>query len=81
MASRDRKTDETAGKPGRTGKQLQIWIPAPLRDALDAATKTQRRPLTTEVIIALEEHLAKLGLWPPAEAQEPAERRTRPKGS
>jgi len=29
-----------------------------------------RRPMTTEIQIALEEHLAKYKLWPPSEGEE-----------
>lgn len=59
--------------PQRTGKPLHVWLDPPLRDALDTLLTQTRRSLTTEVSIALEEHLKKAGLWPPAQTGEEGE--------
>src|SRR4051794_35774659 len=74
-----RKTRPKAGDtpprkaPQRSGKPLNVWLDAALRDAIDLLLTRTRRTLTTEVSIALEEHLKKAGLWPPLEAQEGAQ--------
>jgi hypothetical protein len=57
-------------KPRRAGVPLNVWLPRELRKALDALLVRTRRPLTTEVVIALEKHLEEAGLWPPAEGEE-----------
>lgn len=51
-------------KPNRKGKPLSIWLDPVLRDAIDQLAEKNRRPLTTEVAIALEKHLRESGLWP-----------------
>lgn len=64
-----RKRDDSEGqakRPRRTGVPLHIYVPPELRDAMDAAADANRRKLTQEVIIALEDHLKKQGRWPPA---------------
>jgi predicted DNA-binding protein len=60
----DAKKKNGKKKPARSGKPLHVWIPAELRDALDALSEKTRRHLTSEVVIALENHLAANGLWP-----------------
>lgn len=52
-------------KPNRKGKPLNVWVPPAMRDAIDLLAERNRRLVTTEVIIALEEYLTKAGLWPP----------------
>lgn len=59
----------------RSGRPLHVWIPEELRGAIDAAAAQNRRPLRTEVEIALERYLAEIGLWPPDK------RRTQPPSS
>jgi predicted transcriptional regulator len=51
----------------RVGKALNVWISDALRDALDTLAERTRpkAPLTAHVETALEEYLAKHGLWPP----------------
>lgn len=49
----------------RKGRPLNVWIDEPLRDAIDKACELNRRNITEEVAIALEEYLAKMRLWPP----------------
>jgi hypothetical protein len=44
---------------------LGLRLSGHLVDLVRALAKKNRRPLTTEVTIALEEYLAKHGLWPP----------------
>lgn len=68
MPRRDKQTAGARKKPRRTGRNLQAWIPAELRDAVDASANRNRRSLTTEVIIALEKYLSSEGLWPPPSA-------------
>jgi hypothetical protein len=57
-------------KPNRSGVPLHVYIPPELRAVIDAMAGSNRRPLTTEVIIALENHARAAGLWPPP-AEEP----------
>lgn len=40
-------------------KSLNIWIPTELHAALDKRSKEERRSMTQQAIIALEEHLNK----------------------
>lgn len=51
--------------PNRTGKSLHVYIDPALRDAMELLVRQSRRSLTTEVEIALENHLSAAGLWPP----------------
>jgi hypothetical protein len=57
--------DDGPRRPKRTGVPLHIYVPPELRAAMDALAERNRRLLTTEVIMALEAHLAAAGLWPP----------------
>lgn len=65
LMATDEKKDDGPKKPNRKGVPLHIWLDAQLRAAIDALAETNRRPLTTEVSIALENHLKAAGLWPP----------------
>lgn len=67
-----RKMPATKDPPKRAGKPLHVWIPKNLRDAIDAAADKNRRHITSEVEIALEEYLAKQGLWPHPPKRPPA---------
>jgi hypothetical protein len=58
-----KKTVKTKQK--RKGKNLNIWIEGVLREAIGQLADRNRRPLTEEVSIALENHLSAAGLWPP----------------
>lgn len=60
-----------AGKkrPNRSSVPLHVGIPPELRAALDSVCKKTRRPLTTEVVMALEKHCESEGCWPPPPAQ------------
>ncbi len=51
-------------RPNRTGVALHIYIPPDIRAAMDALAGDNRRPLTTEVLIALEAHLRAAGRMP-----------------
>jgi hypothetical protein len=44
---------------------LHVYVPPPLRRAIEEAAERNRRSLTAELEIALEKHLKELGLWPP----------------
>ena len=63
-------TKQQAPATKRAGKPLHVWIPEALRDAIDKAAEVNRRHLTSEVEIALEEYLTKQGLWPPPGEEE-----------
>lgn len=52
-------------RPKRKGLPLNIYIPKKLREALDKSAEANRRPVTSETVIALEEYLARQGHWPP----------------
>lgn len=54
----------TPPKQTRNGKPLHVWLDPALREAIDALAEDTRRSLTTEVAMALEEHLRKAGRWP-----------------
>jgi hypothetical protein len=58
-----RKTPEQ----DRTGKSLQVWIPAELKDALDSFVNASRpkTSLTSCVEVAIEDFLKQHGAWPP----------------
>jgi hypothetical protein len=51
----------------RHASTFMVRLPEVYRDQLRKLRETTRRPMTTEIQIALEEHLAKSGLWPPEE--------------
>jgi hypothetical protein len=69
LMAKQRKTTERKTLQ-RRGKPLNVWVPLELRDALDASAARNRRPLTTETVIALENYLTAQGLWPPRAAEE-----------
>lgn len=50
--------------PKRSGVPLHIYVPAAIRQAIDQCAEANRRKLTQEVLIALEEHLKKQGRMP-----------------
>lgn len=57
------------GRPKGSGKDVvafQVRLPAALGAALDAQVAESRRPKNTEVVIAIEEYLKRLGRWPVA---------------
>jgi hypothetical protein len=55
--------------PNRSGVALFVYVPPELRAAIVALAARTRRTLTTEVVIALENHAKKNGLWPPDAAE------------
>jgi hypothetical protein len=57
--------EATAKKPKRVRLSLHVYVPPPLRHAIEEAAERNRRSLTAELEIALEKHLKELGLWPP----------------
>ncbi len=52
-------------RPNRSGLPLHVYLDVELRRTIDQLVLQTRRSLTTEVTIALEEHLKRAGLWPP----------------
>lgn len=56
-------------RPKRTGVPLHIYLPPELRAAIDALAEDNRRLLTVEVIMALENHLKAAGRWPPPQKE------------
>ena len=73
MTDRSRKPRKPSGArkpPKRTGVPLHIYIDPALRDALNKLCDKTRRLLTTEVVIALENHLQAAELWPPPEGPQ-----------
>ena len=57
-------------KRERTGINLNVWIPAELMEAFEAARKKSRRTKTAEVMEIFEEYLGKHGFWPPPEEDQ-----------
>ncbi len=53
--------------PDQHASGFLIRLPEIYRTQLRLLREKERRPFTEEVQIALEEHLAKKGLWPPQE--------------
>jgi hypothetical protein len=51
----------------RHGSGFMIRLPEVYRSQLRILRPKTRRPMTTEIQIALEEYLAKFDLWPPAD--------------
>jgi hypothetical protein len=60
--------------PKRTGKPLNVWIDASLRDAIDTLVDESkpRTSLTAIVELALEEYLTRQKRWPPTSVQQPS---------
>jgi hypothetical protein len=54
-------------KPEFPRKHYGFRFEARLMEAMRALAKANRRPLTNQIEVALEEHLKALGLWPPPE--------------
>lgn len=68
------KAEGEAAKPSRRGKALHLWIDPALRELLESLAERNRRTITVEVTIALEERFRRLGLLPPqAETQPPVD--------
>ena len=61
----------------RHGSAFMVRLPEVYRQQLKKLRETTRRPMTTEIQIALEKHLAESGLWPPTlfENERPANQR------
>lgn len=56
-------------KPNRSGVPIHFYAPPELREALDACAADNRRTMTAEAMIALENHLQALGYWPAKQAE------------
>ena len=53
----------------RHASGFMVRLPEVFRSQLQLLCAQTRRTMTTEIQIALEEHLAKSGLWPPQESE------------
>lgn len=62
------KPKRNRGRPRvrRETVSLQARIDRALSDVLDGVADRNRRPKNTEIIIAIEQYLQSLGLWPPS---------------
>lgn len=60
-------TPKKPKKRHRSGKPLNVWIDAALRDALDLAVVRTRPRSTLKNVVeaAVEDYLTAQGLWPP----------------
>lgn len=71
-------------KPKFPRRPRTYRFPEPLLEALEALAEANRRPVTTELEIAIEEHLRKSGVtWPPEPpppAAEPKKRQPKKPG-
>jgi hypothetical protein len=63
MASKKPKRGRPPGR--QTTVVIQARVSPALGDALDQLAAQTRRSKNTEMVLALEEHLKKAGLWPP----------------
>lgn len=59
--------EQEQAKAGQRPPVLGLRLSGELVDLVRELARRHRRPLTTEVTIALEEYLSKHGLWPPPE--------------
>jgi hypothetical protein len=59
------------GRPKRGGVPLHVIIPPHIKAEFDRLADENRRPLTTEILIALEERLDRLGRSTQAPEPEP----------
>lgn len=67
----DNQKPKAQPKRDRKGKKtLNVFIEASLRNAVDASCEKNRRSLTDEVSIALEQYLEREGLWPPKQPEK-----------
>jgi hypothetical protein len=65
---KDPKKKRKAGRPRSLSEprpSFMLKLPEVYRQQLRRLKLKNRRPISTEVMIALEEYLAKAGLWPP----------------
>lgn len=63
--TRPPEEDPEKRRPNRSGVPLHIYISRELRQAINELAEENRRLITTEVVIALENHLKAAGRWPP----------------
>jgi hypothetical protein len=70
MAKKKRASDKGSKAPVTPHKEpvLGLRFPSSIIDLMRELASANRRTLTTQITIALEEHLAKHGKWPPAPA-------------
>lgn len=56
---------KAANKDRRITPTFMVRLRRVYHEAITAATKRTRRTMTAEIEVALEKHLAEMGLWPP----------------
>lgn len=59
----------TMPKPTRLRRSRTYRLPIDLLEVLESVAEENRRPVTSELEIAIEKHLAELGRWPLANAK------------
>jgi hypothetical protein len=65
-----KRKKKAAGEADRHRSPFMIRLPPIYQEQLRKLRAITRRPMTTEVQIALEKHLAENKLWPPEAAEE-----------
>ena len=70
MAKKTRKVGRPK-QPGPDRVPLHIEVPPAVKQGLERLAERNFRKITAEAIIALQNHLAANGLWPPTEPPAP----------
>src|SRR5262245_15205119 len=68
-----KQTGEASSSPGKSYHKhpvLGLRLPADLVDLMRTLAARERRTLTAQISLALEEHLARHNLWPPSDQPE-----------
>lgn len=65
VMTKDRKPKGRPATGRRKGKNLNVWIDSALRAIMNELADESRRPLRSEVELALEQYAASKGKWPP----------------
>lgn len=71
-------------KPRRTGVPLQVYVPHRYKELLERMAARGRRPVTSELLLALEMYFKAAGEWPLPDAPDddaPPPKRGRPRKS
>ncbi len=63
-----------AKKPKRSGVPLQLYVPSWIKATLGEMAEEHRRPLTAEVLIALENHIKAAKRWHPPKTPPAADK-------
>lgn len=65
-------------KPKVPRRSRTYRFPISLLEAMEASAESNRRAVTTEIEIAMEEYLKKLGKWPPPAPAADPKKKTKP---